>query len=140
VTVALPAAKATVVRDHARVQVELPSNEVVRGRVIEVGNVATKPSGDAEPAIAVRIRLTGDTDAPDGAPVTVDFETERAKDALTVPVTALMARPGGRFAVEVHEGGGRRIVPVSIGLYTDSDVQISGGGLRPGLVVSDGKV
>jgi peptidoglycan hydrolase-like protein with peptidoglycan-binding domain len=146
VTVAMPTSKATLAHEGDRVQVELPSNKVVDGRVSEIGRVATTASkgdsSDANATIEVTVRMTGKADASalDQAPVTVDFEKSRAKAVLTVPVTALIARPGGRFAVEVQDGGQLRLVAVTVGLYTDSYVEISGAGLREGMLVSDGRV
>jgi hypothetical protein len=146
VTVAMPTSKATLAHEGDRVQVELPSNKVVDGRVSDVGRVAMTSSkgdsGTADATLEVTVRITGmaDASALDQAPVTVDFEKSRAKDVLTVPVTALIARPGGRFAVEVHDGDQRRLVPVTVGLYTDSYVEIGGAGLREGMLVSDGRV
>ena len=55
--------------------------------------------------------------------------------ALVVPVTALLARSGGGYAVEVAGPGARNhLVPVSLGLFDDADglVQITGSGLAAG--------
>ena len=52
-----------------------------------------------------------------------------------MPVDALIARASGGYAVEVAgDGGARRIVPVSLGLFDDADglVQVSGAGLSAG--------
>jgi predicted ribosome-associated RNA-binding protein Tma20 len=81
--------------------------------------------------VAVRIRLRGRAARRGGldqAPVDVAFERERAKDALTVPVTALLAREGGGYAVEVDGG---RIVKVVPGVFADGRVAVEGD-LRPG--------
>jgi hypothetical protein len=54
---------------------------------------------------------------------------------LAVPVSALMARSGDRYAVEVVvRDGTHRLVPVRLGLFDDAAgmVQVSGSGLAAG--------
>jgi hypothetical protein len=54
---------------------------------------------------------------------------------MAVPVTALLAQPGGGYAVEVVGAGGTdHLVPVSLGLFDDADglVQVSGSELAAG--------
>ena len=55
-------------------------------------------------------------------------------DALVVPIDALLAQPAG-YAVEVAgANGARHAVPVSLGLFDDTDglVQVAGKGLSAG--------
>jgi multidrug efflux pump subunit AcrA (membrane-fusion protein) len=66
--------------------------------------------------------------------VTVNITTSTAKDALVVPVGALLAQSSGGYAVEVVGAGNtRQLVPVSVGLTDDADglVQVTGA-LIPG--------
>ena len=50
-------------------------------------------------------------------------------NALAVPVTALLAQPGGGYSVEVvHKAGADHLVAVSLGLFDDAQglVQVTG--------------
>ena len=71
----------------------------------------------------------------------VSITTASAPDALVVPVDALLAQPvegageaGGYAVEEATARGGRRLVPVSLGLFDDADgmVQVTGPGLATG--------
>jgi multidrug efflux pump subunit AcrA (membrane-fusion protein) len=49
--------------------------------------------------------------------VTVNITTATARDALTVPVSALLAQSSGGYDVEVvGPGGTRQYVPVTVGI------------------------
>lgn len=145
VTVDLEAARERLATPGATVEIELPDGREVDGVIERVGRVAeteAAPDGtESDPTIELTIRLR---DAPRGlldqAPVDVRLTREGAEDVLTVPVTALLARSGGGYAVEVHEGASRRVVPVDPGVFADGDVEISGEGLREGMTVSDARV
>ena len=123
---------------------------MANGKIARVGKVATSsdsesegeepPAGDGTATIEVTVRLAKRTKALDQAPVTVNFEQSRRRDVLAIPVTALLARAGGKFAVEVRSGGARRLVPVEPGLYADGFVEIKGRGLRPGTRVTDARI
>ena len=62
------------------------------------------------------------------APVTVTITTGSVSNALTVPVDALLAEPGGKYAVEVTGPGGHHLVTVTPGMFDDAagKVQVSG--------------
>ncbi|NUS12733.1 MAG: peptidoglycan-binding protein [Streptomyces sp.] len=152
VTVNLPVDRQTLARKGAAVSVGLPDHTTTAGRITSVGTVATgqpgaqsasgrggsAPSATAEPTIEVRIALDRPSDAGtlDGAPVTVGFASETHKDVLAVPVNALMADPGGGYAVEtVDAAGGTRMLRVTTGLFASGRVEVSGPGLAAGTKV-----
>jgi multidrug efflux pump subunit AcrA (membrane-fusion protein) len=65
----------------------------------------------------------------------VEIITNTVRNALVVPVNALLALAGGGYAVEVVGSDGRhRLVPVSTGLFDDADglVQVTGSELAAG--------
>ncbi|MEW9533505.1 peptidoglycan-binding protein [Microbispora sp. NPDC049125] len=123
------------------VRVTLPGvARAVKGRVRTVGRVATAPAGtsqgDGLATVPMTIQLIGPGKAVAGldlAPVQVGVVSSRRRDVLTVPVTALLARPGGGYQVAVL-GGSRRLVPVEPGLYDEDTgtVEVSGDGLSEG--------
>jgi multidrug efflux pump subunit AcrA (membrane-fusion protein) len=136
VTVALEADRQDLVDTGDAVTVELPNGDTARGRVTDVGEVATQPRDEEDdPTIDVTIALRGRAARGTGldqAPVDVGFASDRRKDVLAVPVTALLARSGGGFAVETTDG---RLVPVEPGMYAEDYVEVSGSGLREGMRV-----
>lgn len=132
VTLDLDAAEQQVAREGARVDVELPDGELAPGRVARVGTVATAPSDPEGGAATVEVvvRLTGKARRGTGldqAPVSVELARERRTGVLAVPVTALIARRGGGYAVEVAgPGGSRGLVAVTPGLFADGLVEVEG--------------
>jgi peptidoglycan hydrolase-like protein with peptidoglycan-binding domain len=136
ITVALDADRQELARAGDGVLLEMPDGKTVRGRISDVGKVASQPAAeDEEPTIEVTIALRGRNARGTGldqAPVDVGFAAERRKDVLAVPVTALLARSGGGFAVETPGG---RLIPVEPGMYADEYVEVSGSGVREGMQV-----
>jgi multidrug efflux pump subunit AcrA (membrane-fusion protein) len=65
----------------------------------------------------------------DKAPVQVSITTRGVENALSVPVTALIGKSGGEFAVDVVRPDGRReLVTVKLGLFDTAGgrVQVEG--------------
>jgi hypothetical protein len=134
VTIALDAAQQSEVKAGDKVRVTLPDGRAAPGVVASVGKVAT---GGANPTVTVTVRLAHPKVAGtlDQVPVTVSITTASVKNALVVPVTALIARASGGYAVEEVTAAGRHhLVPVSLGLFDDADglVQVTGAGLAAG--------
>jgi multidrug efflux pump subunit AcrA (membrane-fusion protein) len=138
VTVPLDVSRQGEVRAGDPVTVTLPDGTTTPGAVSSVGTVATTSGSGGSPVttIPVQVKLTEPRAAGtlDQAPVTVNITTGTARNALVVPVTALVARSGGRYAVEVAgQGSSRRWVPVTPGIFDDASglVQVTGA-LTPG--------
>jgi len=147
VSIDLDAAKQSFVKVSDKVEITLPSGRTTSGKVSFVSKVAKTSNGndsgagggnDTTTTVAVTVSLDRpkDTGALDQAPVDVDITTETARNVLAVPVNALLALAEGGYAVEVQEAGGaRHLVPVKLGLFADSLVEVGGGGLRAGMNV-----
>ena len=134
VTIALDAAQQAQVKPGDKVAITLPTGRVTPGVVSSVGKVAT---GGTSPKVTVIVALAHPraAGALDQAPVTVSITTASVKDALVVPVAALLSRAAGGYAVEeVSPGGRHHLVPVTLGLFDDAAglVQVSGAGLAAG--------
>jgi multidrug efflux pump subunit AcrA (membrane-fusion protein) len=143
VTVDLDADTLSLASVGDRVVVGLPDGRSVGGTISSVSAVAeseTDPqSGEqTDPTVPIEIRIAPGvkTGRLDHTPVDVSFEKERVKNALTVPVSALLALAEGGFAVEVVDGpGSTHLVRVEPGMYADTFVQISGDGIKKGMKV-----
>ena len=159
VQVALDAAQQSRTAVGNKVSITLPNNQTTPGVVSSVATVAACPSSagaggsgsssatagkdacasGSTPTITVGVTPSspGATGAWDQAPVQVGITTESVRDALVVPVTALLAQSSGGYSVEIagaRAGAGNRLVPVSLGLFDDADglVQVTGPGLTAG--------
>ncbi len=159
VQVALDASQQTSMAVGNQVSITLPNNRTTPGVVSSVGAVATCPSSSGSggsgsssagpgadtcssgstPTITVDVTPSdpGATGTWDQAPVQVGITTDSVRDALVVPVTALLAQSSGGYSVELAGAGvgtGNRLVSVSLGLFDDADglVQVTGPGLAAG--------
>jgi hypothetical protein len=137
VTVALSALQQSKVKVGDAVTITLPDNRTTPGVVKSVGSVATTPSSGGTPTVNVEVAPTdpGATGSLDQAPVQVSIVTATAKDALVVPVNALLALAGGGYAIETIDAhGAHHLLPVTLGLFDDAAglVQVSGPGVAAG--------
>jgi hypothetical protein len=135
VTVPLDVSGQSEVKKGDAVTVTLPDGATTPGTVSSVGKVAST-SGRQGATIPVQVKLThpGAAGGLDQAPVTVHITTATVRNALAVPVSALLARSPGGYVVEVAGAGNTwRWVPVRPGIFDSSSdlVQVTGA-LRPG--------
>jgi hypothetical protein len=120
------------VRPGDPARVTLPGNRSARGTVDRLGRVARSAGPEDAATIPAAITLDEPDDARglDRAPVQVDIATKGVERALSVPVTAVVGKAGGGFAVEVVRDGGRReLVAVELGLFDTAAgrVEVEGG-------------
>jgi Putative peptidoglycan binding domain len=134
VRVDLDASQQGEVKKGDRAQITLPGYRVVLGKVDRFGRVA-QTTGKDQDARAATIPAFLSLDDPtkarglDRAPVQVEVATAGVENALSVPVTAIIGRSCGGFAVEVVRAGGRReLVAAQLGLVDTAAgrVQVEG--------------
>jgi peptidoglycan hydrolase-like protein with peptidoglycan-binding domain len=94
--------------------------------------------GGSSAVIPVTITIAG-TAIPaqlDQAPVQVAITQQREAGVLAVPVTALLAEPGGGYALQLSAPP-HRLIRVRTGLFDDTTglVEVTGSGLVPGMTV-----
>ena len=123
------------VKPGDRAQITLPDNTSVTGKVDRLGRVAQIPVGQDDNAGGATIPAYIGLDDPerarglDQATVQVEITTKGVESALSVPVTAIVGKSGGGFAVELVRADGRReLVAVELGLFDTAGgrVQVEG--------------
>lgn len=90
--------------------------------------------GPAQSTVDVSIALVDPNAvaAYNTAPVMVNVTTASVQGVLAVPVTALLAAPGGGFVVTVLDGTRRRQVRVRVGVFAETLVEVSSDALAEG--------
>jgi peptidoglycan hydrolase-like protein with peptidoglycan-binding domain len=154
-TVDLDTARQTEAVVGEGVDVTLPTEDVVRGVITNVGRVAQSsgqsggqggdnstsgPGAPPQATVPVTIELRHARRLPplDQAPVTVAFAQSIRRNVLSVPVSALLATAGNRDAVDVVGSSGTTTrVPVTPGMFAGGYVEIAGHGVAEGMHVVD---
>jgi peptidoglycan hydrolase-like protein with peptidoglycan-binding domain len=135
VQVELDASQQGRVKKGDRARITLPGNRLVGGKVDRLGRVAQTAGeedqdvGAATTSAHISLDTPGKASGLDEAPVQVQIRTRGVKSALSVPVTAIVGKSGGGFAVEVvRDGGQRKLVAVRLGLFDTAGgrVQVAG--------------
>jgi len=143
VTIALDTSQQAEVRAGDTVSVTLPRGNTTPGVVTSVGTVASTDATTHATTITVVVALKDPAQVSrlSSAPVLVSITTGAVRNALVVPVTALLAQPargasgtGGGYAVEVTGPGGHHLVPVSVGMIDNTTglVQVTSSRLAVG--------
>jgi hypothetical protein len=134
VSVALTTADESEVAVGDAVSIGLPDGARTPGKISSVGTVATGSGSSATVPVTVTLTHPSAAGSLDQAPVTVEITADSVRNALAVPVSALLAQSSGGYAVEVTgPDNTRRLVPVTVGIFDDSSslVQVTGN-LTPG--------
>jgi hypothetical protein len=135
VTIDLDASEQGEVKAGDTVSIALPNGTNTPGVITSVGKVATtNSSGSTTVPVEVSLKHPKAARGLTSAPVNVTITTLSVPNALVVPVGALLAQPGGGFAVEVAGPHGHHLVHVATGLFDSAagKVQVSGAGLAAG--------
>ncbi|MFE2042275.1 peptidoglycan-binding protein [Streptomyces sp. NPDC059477] len=133
------------VKEGSQATVRLPDGSTVLGEVTEIGTPGSAAAGSGaegqgadEATLPVRLKIEDQDKLGryQAASVDVILEADSRRDVLAVPVNALMARPGGGYALEVPSpGGGSEQVPVELGMFAGGLVEVKGSGIKEGLDV-----
>ncbi|MFG2732297.1 peptidoglycan-binding protein [Streptomyces canus] len=139
------------VKEGSKATVRLPDGSTVVGEVTEIGSPGNGSAGSGtgagaggesqgadEATLPVQLKI-GDQKKLgryQAASVDVILKADSRRDVLAVPVNALMARPGGGYALEAPTtGGGSRMVPVELGMFANGLVEVKGSGIKEGMTV-----
>jgi peptidoglycan hydrolase-like protein with peptidoglycan-binding domain len=129
------------------VDVQFPDGSISTGKVIEVGTVATAPSGapGQTPTIGISIRvdqIPASVDSFVSIPVTLRVVDQKADNAFVVPTSALVALAEGGYALEVvttpataTSQAQTKLIPVKPTLYSDGSVVVTGDQVTAGAKV-----
>ncbi|GGN64596.1 peptidoglycan-binding protein [Actinoplanes lobatus] len=131
VTVDLDTDYADLVRNGTTATVELPDGTGVTARVTDIGTPTSQEKGGATLPVELAVPDQKKLGRYQVATVQVILAAETREDVLAVPVTALVARSGGGYAVMT----GGEYLPVTTGLFSGGYVEISGDGVTEGLSV-----
>ncbi|MEV6109383.1 peptidoglycan-binding domain-containing protein [Streptomyces sp. NPDC051940] len=141
VTVDLEAQYEDLVKEGAKATVKLPNGTQADATVTRVGNAATAQpaasggSGTTTLPVTLTVKDQKKLGRYQAAPVKVNLTAETRKNVLAVPVNALTARRGGGYAVQAVTASGVENRSVTLGLFANGMVEVSGAGITEGLKV-----
>ena len=128
-------AQAREVQPATAVTVTLPEGTELAGTITDV-DPGGAPTGDegktTSPSAVVELENPAAAAGIGLRAVKVALAASEAKDALVVPVTALLATADGGYAVDVVRGDEAVRIPVELGLIADTRVQVVSDDLAEG--------
>ena len=123
------------------VTIALPGGAETTGTVVAIGAPVEK-DGTTGKSMKIPVTLTLDdaaaADSLDNVSVSIVLTQTKQQDVLLLPVAALLAQPGGGFAVEVtlkapsKSGTTTKLVAVELGAFAAGFVAVTGGTLAEG--------
>jgi peptidoglycan hydrolase-like protein with peptidoglycan-binding domain len=146
VTLPLKTAQKDLAKPGDKVEISIGPKQTtgtIRGIAPIVQDTTTQPDprmyggpGGEQPKFNATITLDDPAAAgEDTTAVNIRLTTASRKDVLAVPVGALLALAEGGYALEVVEGGNRRLIAVQLGLFANGKVEVTGPEVREGMTV-----
>lgn len=131
------------------VELTLPGDRKAAGKIATVGAPGDASGGGSETdqeangpgrdspgtVLTITIADQGTVSDVDSGAVEITMTTESRKGVLAVPVGALVAVQGGRYALQEADGGTSTLIAVRTGKFADGLVEVSGEGVVEGLKV-----
>ncbi|WGD36254.1 peptidoglycan-binding protein [Lysinibacter sp. HNR] len=126
-------------QEGAAVTVQLPNGSQIGGTITRVDPPTEQENSAGEKTVRIPVYIKlDDNGAAEGignVSVTILATQIKREDVLLLPVSALLAQPGGGFAVEKATGSQPQTVvtvPVELGLFADGQVELTGGEIAEG--------
>jgi hypothetical protein len=145
VTVDLDAQYEDLVEVGTKATVELPDGSTAEATVTNIGTPTTTPAGgsqdeDDKATVPIELKVKDQRKIGDyqAASVDVIVRSKARENVLAVPINALVARNGGGYALKLVKPSapnGVEYVPVKLGMFSDSMVEVSGAGITEGTAV-----
>jgi hypothetical protein len=132
VTAQVPAERQNQLKPGDEVTFTLPGGVKAKGKVLRVGRVATSATDEDGNSQQATVDVSLSIGVPSGSPdydqasVQISLATAVRENVLTVPVSALLARPGGGYRVKLASGAYADVKP---GLFDEATglVEVTGG-------------
>ncbi|MFG3297075.1 peptidoglycan-binding protein [Streptomyces sp. NPDC048179] len=155
ISVDLPVQYADLAKKGGESTVTLPDNSTVTAVVTDIGtptssgnasgsgssdsggssDSAGSGSSNATLPVELKVKDTKKLGSYQAASVSVEFASGVRSNVLAVPISALYALPHGGYAVEVVTGTTTEYRKVTLGMFGNGMVEVSGTGITAGTVV-----
>jgi peptidoglycan hydrolase-like protein with peptidoglycan-binding domain len=131
VTAQIDNAQAAFAKVGTKVKVRVASGKSLAGTV----DSAQSGGADAQNKTTIPVGVADQASIGNqGDDVTIVVVLSQKPDVLTVPIVALLAIDDG-YGVQVYSNGMRRVIPVTLGLFAQGRVEVSGPGLAEDMQV-----